>query len=341
MGLYTVGKAIIVYTASFFFLPLHEHSKYGQPDLSLRNDLSSRNYPEFPAPNGPDTDEDFICTYPDLGDEWKSCSTPEDRGYLRQRYHVVLHAEPNSTATHPAADDGNYWIRMVPADGCSNFEFGNTPDERQGILRYDPESTAVASTFRGNWSLACQDEDCDKLKPILPWTIPRVDLYKRNTSDDLGTGVQYEGMDNLSQKITRTDGHFFPGAHPMHLHGHDFVLLAQGTNSSQVDDPNNPITLKFDNPPRRDVALLPAGGYLIVAFRAENPGSWLFHCHIAWHASNGLALQIMEREEEYKKLMTPERLEQVNDGCKKWKEWYTVPENHGNPKGVFQDDAGG
>ena len=47
---------------------------------------------------------------------------------------------------------------------------------------------------------------------------------------------------------------------------------------------------------RRDVALLPAGGYLIIAFPADNPDSWLMHCHIAWHASAGLAVQILERQ---------------------------------------------
>lgn len=31
---------------------------------------------------------------------------------------------------------------------------------------------------------------------------------------------------------------------------------------------------------RRDVASLPGGGYLVLAFKTDNPGSWLMHCHI-------------------------------------------------------------
>lgn len=100
------------------------------------------------------------------------------------------------------------------------------------------------------------------------------------------------------------------------------------------------MTLKFDNPPRRDVALIPAGGYLVVAFKADNPGSWLFHCHIAWHASSGLALQIMEREEDLKKLMTEERLRETTRVCKNWGDWYSDPSNHWNASGPFQDDSG-
>jgi FtsP/CotA-like multicopper oxidase with cupredoxin domain len=68
----------------------------------------------------------------------------------------------------------------------------------------------------------------------------------------------------------------------IHLHGHDFAILAQGTNYSALVANN--ITMNFQNPPRRDVALLPAapglGGYLIIAFKADNPGVWLVHCHI-------------------------------------------------------------
>ncbi|KAL3293675.1 laccase 2 [Colletotrichum asianum] len=131
---------------------------------------------------------------------------------------------------------------------------------------------------------------------------------------------------------------FFPVAHPMHLHGHDFALLAQGKNSSKLA--LNEVTLKFDNPPRRDVALLPAGGYLVVAFKADNPGSWLFHCHIAWHASSGLALQILERQEDLKKLMTEERLTETRRVCANWDTWFANKSNHWSADDPFQDDSG-
>ena len=61
-----------------------------------------------------------------------------------------------------------------------------------------------------------------------------------------------------------------PAAHPIHLHGHDFVILAQ-ENSTFTGVQN----FTFNNPPRRDVALLYAGGYLALAFKPDNPGIWL------------------------------------------------------------------
>ncbi|KAF2212680.1 hypothetical protein CERZMDRAFT_40654, partial [Cercospora zeae-maydis SCOH1-5] len=85
-----------------------------------------------------------------------------------------------------------------------------------------------------------------------------------------------------------------PAAHPIHLHGHDFVILAQIDRQWDGTVP----MMNTDNPPRRDTALLYAGGYLALAFKLDNPGIWLVHCHIAWHASSGLALNIIERQDE-------------------------------------------
>jgi hypothetical protein len=53
--------------------------------------------------------------------------------------------------------------------------------------------------------------------------------------------------------------------------------------------------LNLNNPTRRDTSTLQPGGYLLMAFPADNPGMWIMHCHIAWHASQGLSLQFGER----------------------------------------------
>ncbi|ENH74886.1 Laccase-2 [Fusarium oxysporum f. sp. cubense race 1] len=125
----------------------------------------------------------------------------------------------------------------------------------------------------------------------------------------------------------------------LHLHGHDFALLAQGTNFSDLD--TGKVNLKFNNPPRRDVALLPAGGYLVVAFKADNPGSWLFHCHIAWHASSGLAIQILEQQTLLNRILDqyPEKMKEVNRVCDNWNKWFKNDTNLWNAH-IFQDDSG-
>lgn len=65
----------------------------------------------------------------------------------------------------------------------------------------------------------------------------------------------------------------------------DVVLLDQ--KNTTFDPVNSYNDFNFVNPPRRDVVLLPAGGYIAIAFKPDNPGVWLLHCHIAWHASAG------------------------------------------------------
>ncbi|KAJ5725843.1 uncharacterized protein N7483_007200 [Penicillium malachiteum] len=101
-----------------------------------------------------------------------------------------------------------------------------------------------------------------------------------------------------------------PGDHPIHLHGHDFYILAQG-NSSQ---PFNGV-INYTNPPRRDTALLPFGGYLTIAFKTDNPGVWLMHCHIGWHVEEGFALHFLELEHEIKGLID---YDDMNVVCDDW-----------------------
>lgn len=84
----------------------------------------------------------------------------------------------------------------------------------------------------------------------------------------------------------------FFAPHPMHLHGHDFSLLGQGQGHF---NPSLVGTLNFASPPRRDTAMLAGQGYTVIGFETDNPGAWLLHCHIAWHASGGLAMQFLER----------------------------------------------
>ena len=37
------------------------------------------------------------------------------------------------------------------------------------------------------------------------------------------------------------------------------------------------------NPIQKDTVPVPDGGFVALRFKADNPGFWLFHCHMAWH----------------------------------------------------------
>lgn len=42
--------------------------------------------------------------------------------------------------------------------------------------------------------------------------------------------------------------------------------------------------------PIKDTVTVPDGGYTIIRFVANNPGFWLFHCHIDFHAEVGMSI---------------------------------------------------
>ena len=115
--------------------------------------------------------------------------------------------------------------------------------------------------------------------------------------------------------------------HPIHLHGHDFWVLAQEVGTFNLATTK----LNLSNPPRRDVAILPGNGFLAIAFKKDNPGSWLLHCHIAWHASQGLAMQFVESEYQIAISLTDTEI--FMDTCKAW-DVYTPGEIY------LQDDSG-
>ena len=78
--------------------------------------------------------------------------------------------------------------------------------------------------------------------------------------------------------------------------------------------------LKSDNPIRRDATMLPSFGWLLVAFETTNPGSWLFHCHIAWHLSAGMNMLLLERPDELVQL-DGSLPDEVRDTCVKFNAW--------------------
>ncbi|KXJ94871.1 Cupredoxin [Microdochium bolleyi] len=146
-------------------------------------------------------------------------------------------------------------------------------------------------------------------------------------------GKFQESIDNSTRKIYKTQA---PVAHPMHIHGHDFVILAQ--SDSEFNGTVEISEETFVNPARRDVALLPVNGYLLVAFQINNPGVWLMHCHIAWHASGGLALQFIESPNELGEMFKKSgAVPHFSETCTNWAAHYTLFNKN---QGAEQDDSG-
>lgn len=84
--------------------------------------------------------------------------------------------------------------------------------------------------------------------------------------------------------------------HPWHLHGHAFQVLERTPPDS------GPFPGHYGNysrtPARRDTIMLQPNAYTVIRFRADNPGVWLWHCHIELHVVSGLSASIIEAPEK-------------------------------------------
>jgi FtsP/CotA-like multicopper oxidase with cupredoxin domain len=67
--------------------------------------------------------------------------------------------------------------------------------------------------------------------------------------------------------------------HPMHLHGHHFQVV--GLNGVPLSGA------------MRDTVMVPAMGSVRIAFDADNPGRWLFHCHNLFHMATGMMTEVV------------------------------------------------
>ncbi|MGH6714442.1 MAG: multicopper oxidase domain-containing protein, partial [Bradyrhizobium sp.] len=63
--------------------------------------------------------------------------------------------------------------------------------------------------------------------------------------------------------------------HPIHLHGHSFRVIARNGQPTRDRE-------------WLDTILIPPREAADIAFVADNPGDWMFHCHILDHQDGGM-----------------------------------------------------
>ncbi|KAM0857842.1 hypothetical protein ACQ4PT_048208 [Festuca glaucescens] len=63
--------------------------------------------------------------------------------------------------------------------------------------------------------------------------------------------------------------------HPLHLHGFNFFVVGQG--SGNYDPASDPARFNLVDPVERNTVGVPAGGWVAIRFRADNPGPCMVH----------------------------------------------------------------
>ncbi|KAF2760204.1 multicopper oxidase [Pseudovirgaria hyperparasitica] len=267
---------------------------------------------------------------------------------IGQRYNVIIEADQ---------PHGAYWMRSDNQNACAGTVQAT---DIKGIVRYIGTDGTPTSTAHG-YTGECVDEKSSLIKPILQldafasdidiqkavtvapdsnnmfrwylsgetftsqWNSPTLYQYLQNgthtSTDNLIIELPNEGewvYLIIEQEVALP--------HPIHLHGHDFFEIASGTGAYTKDTP-----LRLKNPVRRDTALLPGNGFLVIAWVVDNPGVWLAHCHIGWHTSMGMALQFAEMTSQIRSSIKEEKT--INDQCANWSSYM-------NSSGLKMADSG-
>ncbi|MBK1841472.1 multicopper oxidase domain-containing protein [Azospirillum sp. YIM B02556] len=97
--------------------------------------------------------------------------------------------------------------------------------------------------------------------------------------DGLTFGAHRPLLVRQGQRVELTFENASMMAHPMHLHGHHFQVVA-------VD--GHPVAGAV-----RDTVLVPMMGSVTVAFDADNPGRWPLHCHNLLHMATGMMTEVV------------------------------------------------
>jgi FtsP/CotA-like multicopper oxidase with cupredoxin domain len=248
----------------------------------------------------------------------------------------------------------SYWMRSTANQICSD---SNNPDGRAIIYYEKADTWALPSTIgyplpQSPDSNGCTNDDLTLTVPSCAMAVEdpgttftlsmNIGTNASGVTQWLMNGVAFQGdySDATLLRVAQGNDSFesawnvynqgnstsvriivynqFLADHPMHLHGHDFHVLATGTGTwdGTITNPSNP--------QRRDVQQIAAGGtvdnptYIVLQWDQDNPGVWPFHCHIAWHLSAGMYINILERPDEIPSLDIPQ---EYFDTCTAWNAW--------------------
>ncbi|KAH6889240.1 Cupredoxin [Thelonectria olida] len=220
--------------------------------------------------------------------------------------------EYDKHADHPEAV-----ITVADSTGLDPYDdFNLVPYDKQELLP-DPDVeinvTVIMQNLMTGYNYAFLDN--------ITYTPPKVPaLYTVMSSGESAGNASIYGDFTHSQVLEHNQvvqivvNNADSGTHPFHLHGHTFQMIdrAPGYGPHFYDylngdpvpyDPRNHSAFpKY--PARRDTFVLPAQGYFVIRFVADNPGVWIFHCHIDWHLSSGLAMLLIEAPKQIQEKVT-------------------------------------
>ena len=228
-------------------------------------DTSLPLYSPFGDPNTPETSLNY--TFVDLNDldarpvNWHSIS------YAYYGKDISGLQVPTPTASMPLVISFG-----TNDDGVNVAYFNNVSFSMPGMDMLMASDGTLPALYQ-------QIVDAGRSIAVVPATPPAyIDSVNGNSSF-----YQVSGGAVVDVTLLNTDN----GDHPFHLHGHHFWVVASSDYPTAEFDYHNAWLA-------RDTVSVPASGFVVIRFIADNPNSWILHCHIDWHMAAGLGIIVLE-----------------------------------------------
>ncbi|KAF8775316.1 hypothetical protein HU200_004724 [Digitaria exilis] len=106
------------------------------------------------------------------------------------------------------------------------------------------------------------------------------------TAMSVGTKVKKLAYNSVVEIVLQNPSAVPTENHPIHLHGFNFFVLAQGVGTFTPGS----VSYNLVDPVARNTIAVPGGGWAVIRFVANNPGMWFFHCHLDPHVPMGLGM---------------------------------------------------
>lgn len=232
----------------------------------------------------------------------------------------------NTTQVLPTTDNTNKHYPMACKDQSLRKSYRPSPPKPAPA--YADHSWYIRVNLGiGNWRLQRGQMNTSSFRPNLkePTLHRMLDGLASANESFAVEGVNTAAFDKSElvvshNRIETVDiilQNFDENSHPFHLHGNQFWVLGAGhayfpgyaalglkPEGRGLLDPANSTVV--DNPLKRDVATAEGFGWVLLRFVADNPGLWLFHCHMIWHSEAGMGMQFASRVEDMRGWTVPE-----------------------------------
>jgi FtsP/CotA-like multicopper oxidase with cupredoxin domain len=148
-------------------------------------------------------------------------------------------------------------------------------------------------------------------RPDASFAVQGVNTAAFDPSEELV--ISHAGIETVDMVVQNLD----EGNHPFHLHGTQLWVLGQGhayfpgyaalglDDDDEEAKANGTRASVVANPLRRDTVTVEGFGWALLRFVADNPGVWLFHCHMAWHSEAGMGMQFVSRLDDLGRMAVP------------------------------------